>query len=167
MPTLIESSSPINPVFTTQRVKLPAKLCSAESFGYRHARTVGRRVHTAAAARPGAALRDGTGKGWLRAGAPEILERPESLWTCVQTGRPCLDASPDEDRTWGSLGQPVRSPEEAGLKHVPRREERWRKATVGGTFRLPECIPRPAPGRRDVGSRAQKEEHATYANNAP
>ncbi|KRZ62946.1 hypothetical protein T02_12936 [Trichinella nativa] len=120
MPTLIESSSPVNPMFTIQRVQPPAKLCSAESSGYR----LTWRVHTAAAARPGAALRDSTGKGWLRAGAPEVLERPESPWTCVQTGRPCLDASPDEDQTWVLLGQPVRSPEEAGLKHVPRREER-------------------------------------------
>ncbi|XP_003369710.1 hypothetical protein Tsp_05119 [Trichinella spiralis] len=34
------------------------------------------------------------------------------------------------------------------------------KTTVGGTLRPPETISRPAAERRDVGSRAQKEEHA-------
>ncbi|KRZ87410.1 PiggyBac transposable element-derived protein 3 [Trichinella sp. T8] len=53
----------------------------------------------------------------------QFRKPPESPWTCVRTGRLGLEASPDEDQTGGLQGRFVRSPEEAGLKHVPGGED--------------------------------------------
>ncbi|KRY11927.1 hypothetical protein T12_12959, partial [Trichinella patagoniensis] len=69
--------------------------------------------------------------GWLRAAAPEVLDRPESPLPCERTGRQGLlescYTSPDEDQTWGLLQQSVRSP--GRLEHVPGGEVREQKAT--------------------------------------
>ncbi|KRX58174.1 hypothetical protein T09_11429 [Trichinella sp. T9] len=62
----------------------------------------------------------------------QFRKPPESPWTCVRTGRLGLEASPDEDQTGGLQGRFVRSPEEAGLKHVPGGEDNcwWYTSTA-------------------------------------
>ncbi|KAL1229515.1 Nucleoporin NUP35 [Trichinella pseudospiralis] len=87
----------------------------------------------------------------------KVMERQKGSWTCVRTRRPSVVTGAPENEIGSPVGRTISGTEKVRLEYLPATQDLRGKGVGGSLLRPSETIARPAANRRDVGSRAKKE----------